>query len=73
MALDRHLSAYLSRLLACALFANCVEQLGRPAKGPGLNNPPTPPVQRITQQKARDIGQVLLLMDDDDTLAPITT
>ena len=62
MAIDRLLSAYLSRLPACALFAKCVEQLGRPAKCPGLNDPPTPPVQRISQQKAWDIGQILPLM-----------
>jgi hypothetical protein len=29
-------------------------------------------VQRIRQQKAWDIGQVLSLMNDDDPLAPVT-
>ena len=72
MALDRLLSAYLSRLQARALFAKCVEKLGRPAKTPGFYNPPTLPVQRITQQKARDIAQLLPLMDNDDPLPSIT-
>src|SRR5215831_3566936 len=73
MAIDRLLSAYLSRLQACPLFAKCVEQLGRPAKGPGLDDPPTLPVQRIRQQKAWGIGQVFPLMDNDQPLATITT
>ena len=73
MARHRLLSAYLSRLKTGALFAKCVEQLGRPAKGPGLDDPPPLPVQRTRQQKAWDIGQVLPLMDDDDPLTSLTT
>src|SRR5262249_4464965 len=73
MAIDRLLSAYLSRLQACPLFAKCVEQLGRPAKGPGLDDPPTLPVQRIRQQKAWGIGQVFPLVESAQPLAPKTS
>src|SRR4030095_2680816 len=42
-----------------------------PTITPSLNHAPTVPMQRIRQQKARGIPEILLFVHDDQTLAPI--
>src|SRR4029453_4652985 len=42
-----------------------------PTITPSLNHAPTVPMQRIRQQKARGIPEVLLFVHDDQPLAPI--
>src|SRR2546425_6320707 len=71
MAFDRLLIAYLSRFQPRPLFAELVKEFGCPAKGPGLNNPPTLPVQRIGHQKTRGVGQIRSLLDHDNAFPAI--
>ena len=71
MALDRLLSAYLSRLQTRPLLATCVEKFGCPAKRPGLHDPSTFPVQGIRDEKTRYIREIVLLMHNDNALTSI--
>ena len=71
MAIDRLLSAYLSRLQAGHWLAELVKDFRGPAITPGLNDAATLPVERVRQEKTGRIPHVSWLMDDHQMLPPL--
>jgi hypothetical protein len=70
-ALDRCRLAPLSRLPARPLLAERMQDVRGPPLTPDLDHAPPVPMQRLGEETAGRIPEVLLVMHDDPTLAPL--